>query len=48
MFFNFFFIFNSVAQNVKNIVILGNKRLSTETIKVIGNINLDDNYDNED
>lgn len=46
-FFNFFFIFNSVAQNVSNIVILGNERLSTESIKVIGNINLDDNYDND-
>ena len=43
--FKTFFLNPSFAQNVKDLKVNGNKRLSVETIKVIGKINLNKNYD---
>ena len=42
-----FFISSSYAEIIKNIDISGNKRISDETIKVLGDISLNDNFDNE-
>mgnify|MGYP006137644943 CR=1 FL=1 len=42
---NTFFLNFSFAQNVKDLKVNGNKRLSVETIKVIGNIDFNKNYD---
>tara|TARA_B100001093_G_scaffold268137_1_gene256448 strand:- start:685 stop:2940 length:2256 start_codon:yes stop_codon:yes gene_type:complete len=41
----FFFLSSSLAQIITDLQISGNKRLSSETIKVIGNIKLEENYD---
>ena len=45
--FNFFFINFAFSNDINKIEIIGNQRLSIETIKVIGNINLEDNFNEE-
>jgi len=45
--FNFFFINFAFSNDINKIKIIGNQRLSIETIKVIGNINLEDNFNEE-
>ena len=43
------FFYNSLqAEIVKNIVIEGNKRVSTETIKIYGGIEINKDYSNKD
>ena len=43
-----FFSFSIVTANeIENLSVSGNKRISKETIQVLGNINLDENFDNE-
>ena len=41
----YFFASHAFSQNINNIQIEGNKRVSEETIKIYGEINLEDNYD---
>ena len=43
-----FFLVNSLADIVKDISINGNKRISKETIVVLGNIDIDKNYESKD
>ena len=45
---NTFFLNFTFAQNVKDLKVNGNKRLSVETIKVIGNINFNKEYNSND
>ena len=41
----YFFVSHAFSQNINNIKIEGNKRVSEETIKIYGEINLDTSYD---
>ena len=45
---NTFFLNFTFAQNIKDLKVNGNKRLSVETIKVIGNINFNKEYNSND
>tara|TARA_B100000035_G_scaffold101755_1_gene86286 strand:+ start:2360 stop:4612 length:2253 start_codon:yes stop_codon:yes gene_type:complete len=45
--FKFILVYEVYAKNFKDIVITGNQRLSLETIKVIGDIDLEKDYDDK-
>ena len=44
----FLFISNSYSEIIKKIEILGNKRISSETILVLGNISINKNFEDKD
>ncbi len=48
IFITFLIFTSSYAEVIKNIEITGNKRISDETIKIYGNIELDKDYTNKD
>ena len=43
----YFFTSYAFSQNINNIIIEGNKRVSEETIKIYGEVNLESSYDME-
>ena len=44
----FLFLSNSYSEIIKKIEILGNKRISSETILVLGNISINKNFEDKD
>ena len=42
------FCVNSKAQTINSIVVNGNERISTETILVLGNISINENFEDKD
>ena len=48
IFFITIFLVNSLADVIKDISINGNKRISKETIVVLGKINVNQNYESKD